>query len=88
VRLPRRPGHDAGAGQRRRGPVRRGTRWLKAALVQAAWAARRRQGGYLPALERSRSRRRGRKRAPSAVAQALLVTWAHRLSKGEDYRDP
>jgi transposase len=82
------PGNDESAGKRRRGTVRRGNRWLKQALVQAAWAASRCQRGYLPALYRSLSRRRGRKRALIAVAHALLVTCYHLLSKGEDYRDP
>jgi transposase len=82
------PGNDASAGKRRSGTVRRGNRWLKQALVQAAWAARRCKRGYLPALYRSLSRRRGRKRALIAVAHALLVTCYHLLSKGADYRDP
>ena len=82
------PGNDESAGKRRRGTIRRGNRWLKQALVQAAWAASRCKGGYLPALYRGLSRRRGRKRALIAVAHALLVTCYHLLSKGEDYRDP
>jgi transposase len=82
------PGNNESAGKRRSGKVRRGNRWLKQALVQAAWAAGRCRGGYLPTLYRSLSRRRGRKRALIAVAHALLVTCYHLLRKGEDYRDP
>jgi transposase len=82
------PGNDESAGKRRSGKVRRGNRWLKQALVQAAWAASRCKGGYLPALYRSVARRRGRKRALIAVAHALLGTCYHLLRKGEDYRDP
>jgi transposase len=82
------PGNHESAGKRYRGTVRRGNRWLKQALVQAAWAASRCKGGYLPALYRSLAGRRGRKRALIAVAHALLVTCYHLLRKGEDYRDP
>jgi transposase len=82
------PGNDESAGKRRSGKVRRGNRWLKQALVQAAWATSRCKRGYLPALYRSLARRRGRKRALIAVAHALLVTCYHLLTKGEDYRDP
>jgi transposase len=82
------PGNNESAGKRRSGKVRRGKRWLKQALVQAAWAASRCKEGYFPKLYRSLSQRRGRKRALLAVAHALLVTFYHLLSKGEDYRDP
>jgi transposase len=82
------PGNHESAGKRHSGRVRRGNRWLKQALVQAAWAASRCKAGYLPGLYRSLARRRGRKRALIAVAHALLVTCYHLLRKGEDYRDP
>ena len=82
------PGNHESAGKRHSGKVRRGNRWLKQALVQAAWAASRCKKGYLPALYRSLSRRRGRKRALIAVAHALLGTCYHLLRKGENYRDP
>jgi transposase len=82
------PGNNESAGKRRSGKVRRGNRWLKQALVQAAWAASRCKEGYLPALYQHLSRRRGRKRALIAVAHALLMTCYHLLRKGEDYRDP
>ena len=81
------PGNHESAGKRHSGKVRRGNRWLKQALVQAAWAASRCKEGYLPALYRSLARR-GRKRALIAVAHALLATCYHLLRKGEDYRDP
>jgi transposase len=82
------PGNHESAGKRHSGRIRRGNRWLKQALVQAAWAASRCKGGYLPALFRKLSRRRGRKRALIAVAHTLLATCYHLLRKGEDYCDP
>jgi transposase len=33
------PGNEESAGKRRTGPTTKGNRWLRAALVQAAWAA-------------------------------------------------
>jgi transposase len=82
------PGNHESAGKRHSGRIRRGNRWLKQALVQAAWAASRCKKGYLPALFRSLARRRGRKRALIALAHTLLVTCYYLLKKGVDYRDP
>jgi transposase len=82
------PGNHESAGKRRSGKMRRGNRWLKQALVQAAWAASRCRRGYLPALYRSLARRRGRKRALIAVAHTLLVTSYHLLRTKTGYRDP
>ncbi len=82
------PGNHESAGKRQSGRIRRGNRWLKQALVQAAWAASRCKHGYLPALYRSLARRRGRKRALIALAHTLLVTCYHLLKKGVDYQDP
>jgi transposase len=82
------PGNHESAGKRHSGRIRRGNRWLKQALVQAAWAASRCKTGYLPALYRSLAQRRGRKRALIALAHTLLLTSYHLLKKGADYKDP
>jgi transposase len=57
------PGNDQSAGKRRRGKTGKGNRWLKSALVQAAWAASRSKGSYLRARFHRLAARRGRKRA-------------------------
>jgi transposase len=82
------PGSHESAGQRHGGRARRGNRWLKQALVQAAWAATRLKKGRLPAYYRGLARRRGRKRALIALAHTLLVTRDHWLQKGTTYQDP
>src|SRR5205085_3412303 len=61
------PGNNDSGGKRRSGQTRRGNRWLRAALLQAAWAATRARGGYFGAQFRRIARRRGEKRAAVAV---------------------
>ena len=44
------PRLDESAGKRRSTRIRHATPWLKTVLVQAAWAAARKNGGYLQSL--------------------------------------
>jgi transposase len=81
------PGNEESAGKRLRGRTRRGNRWLRRALVQAAWAASRVKDSYLAAQYRRLAARRGRKRALVAVGHSLLVVIYHVLGKGVEYRD-
>jgi len=81
------PGNDQSAGKRRRSRVPFGNRWLRQALVQAAWSAGRSRNSYLSAQYRQLSRRRGRKRAAVAVAHTLLVISYHLLKRGTRYQD-
>jgi hypothetical protein len=46
------PGNDESAGKRRSGRTRKGNRWLRAALIEAAHAAARSKGTYLAAQYR------------------------------------
>src|SRR4051812_5673323 len=66
-------GNNESAGKRRSGRTTRGSRWLRTALVQAAWAASRSKGTYLSAQFKRVSARRGAKRAAIAVGHTLLV---------------
>lgn len=66
------PGNNESAGKRRTGRCRKGDRWLRAALVPAAWASSRTKT-YLSSQYRRLARRRGRKKACVAVAHTLLV---------------
>jgi transposase len=68
------PGNDESAGKRRRGRPRKGSPWLRAALVEAARAAARTKDTYLAAQYRRLAARRGAKRAAVAVAHSLLIT--------------
>jgi transposase len=81
------PGNDESAGKRRTGKMRKGSLWLRAALVQAAWAASRTKDTYLASHFRRLSARRGRKRAAAALAHTLLVVVYHVLSRRQPYRD-
>lgn len=81
------PGNDESAGKRRSSRVPFGNRWLRQALVQAAWSAGRTHDSYLSAQYRQLSRRRGRKRAAVAVAHTLLVISYYLLKRGSRYQD-
>jgi len=80
------PGHDESAGKSRSGRTRKGSPWLRSALVQAAKAAGRTQT-YLGAQYRRIAARRGANRAAVAVAHSIIVIAYHMLKRGEDYRD-
>ena len=81
------PGNNESAGKQKGGRARKGNRWLRTALVQAAWAAGRAKGTYLQAQFRRLSARRGAKRAAMAVGHTVLVMVYHVLSRGEPYRE-
>jgi transposase len=67
------PGNHASAGQRKSGKTTQGSPFLRAALVQAAWAASHRRGTYLAAQYHRLVKRMGKKKALVAVAHSILV---------------
>ena len=81
------PGNNESAGKRKSGMTRKGSPWLRAALVEAAHAAGHTRRTYLGALYQRLAARRGKKRATVAVAHAILVIVYQLLSRGDDYRD-
>jgi len=81
------PNTNESAGKRRSGRIRHGNGWLKAALVQAAWAAGRTRRSYFSQRHRRISVRRGAKRANIAVAHSLLVVSYHLIKNGQEYTD-
>lgn len=81
------PGNNEGAGKRRSGHTTHGNRWLRAMLVQAAWAASRTKGTYPAAQYRRLAKRRGKKRALVAVGHTLLVMIYQVLKKGTPYAE-
>jgi transposase len=81
------PRLDESAGKRRSVRVRKGGRWLKTALVQAAWAAIKVRDSYLQAQYVRLKARRGPKKAIVAVAASILVAAYHILRDGTVYRD-
>jgi transposase len=82
------PGQHESAGKRASGRTRKGNPWLRAALVEAAWAAARTKATYLRAQYHRLAARRGKTRALVAVAHTLLVIVYHVLTTGEPYREP
>jgi transposase len=81
------PGNNESAGKRKSGKTTKGSRWLRQALVQAAWAASRKKDSYFHAHARNLMRRRGRKRGLVAVAHSLLLVIYHILKRGTKYSD-
>ncbi len=81
------PGNNESAGKRFSGRIGKGNNWLKATLVEAAWAATRCKGSYYGALYRRLKPRRGAKRAIVAVAHAMLHAISYMLSRKADHRD-
>ena len=81
------PGNHESAGKRLSGRLRHGNRWLRTALLQAAWAAIRVKGGYFGAQFRRIAKRRGQKRAAIAVAHSILTVIYHVLTRGVYYED-
>jgi transposase len=82
------PGNDESAGKRRSGRTRKGSKWLRGTLIEAARAAARRRDTYLAAQYQRVRARRGANRAPLAVAHSLLTAVWHMLQTGETYTDP
>ena len=74
-------------GRQRSGRTRKGNRWLRAALVQAARAAARAKQTFLAAQYRRIAARRGKKKAIAAVAHSLLVIAYHIIARREPYRE-
>ena len=81
------PRLDESAGKRRSTRIRHATPWLKTALVQAAWAATRKNGSYLQAQFRRLKGRRGPKKAIVAVAASMLTAAYFMLRDETDYHD-
>lgn len=81
------PGNHESAGKRQKGTTRKGNRWLRVALTEAAYAAGRCKDGYLQAQYHRLIRRRGKQKAAIAVGHSILVIVYYLLTTGEDYHD-
>jgi len=83
------PGNNESAGKHRSGKTRKGNRWLRSVLIQAALAGgTRATKGALAARYRRVMRHRGHKKAVVAVAHAMLVAAYHLLARHTTYHDP
>jgi transposase len=77
------PGNEESAGKRKRSRTRKGNRWLRRALSEAAWAASHAKDSYLAKQYRRLAARRGKKRALLALGHTILVVIYHLLKNKE-----
>jgi len=81
------PGNDESAGKRRNPRTNPATRYLRAALCEAAWAASHTKNTYPAAQYKRLVRRMPKKKALIAVGHTLLVIVYKILSTGQTYRE-
>jgi transposase len=81
------PGNNESGGKRLSRRTRKGSPWLRSALVEAAHAAIHSKDCYLSAQYQRLVIRRGGKKATIAVGHTLLVMIYHILSEDKDYQE-
>ena len=81
------PGNNESAGKRKSGKTTKGSKWLRRALAQAAWATTRTKESYLAAQYRRLAGRRGKKRAIVAVGHTILVAAYEMLKHRAEYKN-
>ena len=81
------PGQNESAGKQRSGKTRKGSKWLRAGLTEAAKASSRSKGTYLNAQYQRLRGRRGHQKATIATAHSILVAAWHILSRDVPYDD-
>ena len=82
------PGQRESAGKRGSAKTRKGSKWLRTALIESARAAARSKGTYLSERYRQVCRRRGDRKAIVAVGHEILIAAWRVLSTGQPYEDP
>jgi transposase len=81
------PGNQESAGKQRSGKTRKGNKWLRALLIEAAQAAARTKGTYLAAQYRRLAARRGKAKAAVAVGHSILRIVYSLLRRETIYED-
>jgi len=81
------PGNHESAGKRKSGKTTKGSRYLRTALVEAAWAASHTKNTYLSAQYRRFVKRMGKKKALVAVGHSILVIAYHLLNNKRTYQE-
>jgi hypothetical protein len=81
------PGQHESAGKHTNGKPRKGNRWLRTTLTEAALAAIRVKDSRLAARYRRIMRHRGHKKAVVAVAHTILVIVYHMLAQQSSYQE-
>lgn len=81
------PGNNESGGKHRSGKTRKGSKWLRTALTEAATAAARSKGTYFAAQHARLRGRRGSARATVAVGHSILVVAYHLIDRNREYSD-
>jgi transposase len=81
------PGNNESAGKRLSGKTRKGSRWLRSILCEAAHGASHTKASYFAALYHHLVGRRGKKRALVAVGHAILKVVFHMLKDKTAYTE-
>jgi transposase len=81
------PGNNLSAGKRKDLKSKKGSKWLKSALNEAALGAARKKGSYLRAQFYRIKARRGGKKAAMAVAHSMIVAIHEMLTKEQNFAD-
>jgi transposase len=81
------PGQHQSAGKRKAVRIGDGNKYLRATLVQAAWAAVRKRDTFLSAFFQRLAARRGKQKAIVAVAHKILVIIYTLLKTGQLYEE-
>lgn len=81
------PGNNESAGKRRNGKTRKGSRWLRHALIEAAHGASRTKNKYLKSQYHRVAAHRGKKKALVAVGHSILIISYHLLTRRQNYSD-
>ena len=81
------PGNNESAGKKKSSRTTHGDKWLKAMIVQCAWAATRTKGTYLRSKYDSLAGRRGKKRALVAVGHKIIIATYFILKNKESYKE-
>ena len=74
-------------GQTQERETRKGSPWLRRALIEAAHGAAHTKDKYFQALYRRLAARRGKQRAAVAVGHSLLVTGYYLITRQTKYED-
>jgi len=81
------PGNRESAGKRLSGKTRKGSQWLRTALVEAAHAASHCKESYLSAQYHHLAFRREKKRAAVALGHTLLIIIYHLIAEKKEYEE-
>ena len=81
------PGNNESAGKHFTGKTRKGSPWLRTALVEAAQTCVRAKDGYLKAQYARIKGRHGHSKAIVAVAHSMLIIAYHALDRQQPYQE-